>query len=292
MPGVRFEVGVGGGGPAVDVQGVSPQTSMTAGTIFDKTRTPLVTCFAAAWYVTSHKHGASALELQRVVGLGSYKTAWTVLHRLRSAMVRPSRDRLGGDGEVDESYVGGEEPGVHGRQTQTKSIVAIAAEMHRLRVFGRTRLRHVDGVSAASLMPFVRHVVEPGSTVVTDGWEAYDGLPEVGYTRCRRVRSAWPHPAPLSMPEVHRVASLLKRWLPGTRQGSVGPQHLQSHLDEFTFTKPSTRFAKPRRASGASWPAASAPGRRVGHRDPPRPAYRFLRYRECRVTAPARERTA
>lgn len=192
------------------------KTSVTAGTIFDKTRTPLVTWFAAAWYVTNQKHGASALELQRMVGLGSYKTAWTVLHRLRSAMVRPGRDRLGGDVEVDESYVGGEEPGVHGRQTQTKWIVAIAVEMHRLRVFGRARLRHVDDVSAASLMPFVRDVVEAASRVFTDGWKAYDGLPEVDYTCYRRVLSASPDPALVSMPGVHRVASLLKRWLVGT----------------------------------------------------------------------------
>jgi hypothetical protein len=120
----------------------------------------------------AQKHGASALGLQRVLGLGSYETAWTMLHRLRSAMVRPDRDRLAGDVEVDESYVGGEEAGVSGRQTQTKSIVAIAVEMHRPRGFGRARLRHVADCSAASLMPFVREAIEPGSTVCTDGWKA------------------------------------------------------------------------------------------------------------------------
>jgi transposase-like protein len=158
-----------------------------------------------------------------------------MLHRLRSAMVRPDRDRLAGDVEVDESYVGGEEAGVSGRQTQTKSIVAIAVEMHRPRGLGRARLRHVADCSAASLMPFVREAIEPGSTVCTDGCNAYDGLNDAGYTRYRQVLSSSPDPAHVSMPGVHRVASLLKRWLLGTHQGSVDPRHLQAYLDEFTF---------------------------------------------------------
>ena len=166
---------------------------MTAGTIFDKTRTPLTTWLAAAWHVTNQKNGASALGLQRVLGLGSYETAWAILHRLRSAMVRPDRDRLSGDEEVDERYVGGEETGVARRQTQT--IVAIAVERHRPRGFGHTPLRHMADCSADSLMPFVRDLVEAGSTVCTDGWKAYDGLPQAGYQRYRQVLSGSPDPA-------------------------------------------------------------------------------------------------
>lgn len=211
------------------------QASVTAGTVFDKTRTPLTTWFAAAWYATNQKHGVSALGLQRVLGLGSYQTAWTMLHKLRRAMVRPDRDRLAGDVEVDETYVGGQEPGVHGRQTRKKAIVVIAVEVHQPRGFGRARLRRVRDVSGSSLVPFVCDVVEPGTVVRTDGWGGYNALPDHGYTRKKTVISASGDPAHVSMPAVHRVASLLKRWLLGTHQGSVQPEHLDAYLDEFTF---------------------------------------------------------
>lgn len=145
------------------------QTSVTAGTIFQGTRKPLRLWFLAMWFVTSQKHGANALGLQRVLGLGSYETAWTWLHKLRRAMVRPGRGRLCGVVEVDESYVGGEEEGVAGRQTATKAIVAIAVEMLSPKGFGRIRLGQIEGVSAANLTPFVCAAVEPGSTVHTDG---------------------------------------------------------------------------------------------------------------------------
>ena len=148
------------------------KTSVTAGTIFDKTRTPLETWFAAAWWVTSQKHGLSALGLQRVLGLGSYQTAWMMLHRFRAAMVRPGRELLAGTVEVDETYVGGEEPNVHGRETETKAIVAIAIEVREPKGFGRVRLARVPDVSGASLVGFVRERVQPGATVHTDGWPA------------------------------------------------------------------------------------------------------------------------
>jgi len=213
----------------------SHQTTATAGTIFDKTRTPLTTWFAAIWYVTNHKLGVSALGLQRVLGLGSYQTAWTMLHKLRRAMVRPHRDRLSGRVEVDESYVGGKEQGVHGRQTETKAIVAIAVEVHEPKGFGRARLRRLPDVSGASLVPFVCEVVEPGSKVHTDGWAGYDGLSKHGYSREITVLSASGDPAHVSMPAAHRVASLLKRWLLGTHQGGVGDSQLDFYLEEFIF---------------------------------------------------------
>lgn len=211
------------------------QASVSAGTIFDKTRTPLTVWFAAAWYVTNQKHGVSALGLKRVLGLGSYQTAWTILHKLRRAMVRRDRDRLAGDVEADETYVGGPEPGLRGRQTSKKAIVAIAVEIHQPKGFGRARLRRIPDVSGRSLVSFVRGAVEPGSVVHTDGWRGYNGLPEAGYTRKKTVLSDSGDPAHVSMPAVHRVASLLKRWLLGTHQGSVGPEQLDSYLDEFTF---------------------------------------------------------
>jgi transposase-like protein/transcription elongation factor Elf1 len=211
------------------------ETSVTSGTVFEATRKPLRAWFDAMWYVTNQKHGASALGLQRVLGLGSYQTAWAWLHKLRRAMVRPGRERLCGLVEVDESYVGGEEAGVRGRETYKKGIVAIAVELREPRGFGRIRLRRVADVSAASLTPFVCDAVEPGSTVHTDGWKGYNALAASGYARQITVLSDSGDPAHVLMPAVHRVASLLKRWLLGTHQGAVSNKHLDYYLDEYTF---------------------------------------------------------
>jgi transposase-like protein len=210
------------------------QASATAGSLFHRTHKPLRTWFLAMWFVTSQKHGASALGVQRVLGLGSYRTAWSWLHKLRRAMVRPGRDRLQGEVEVDETYVGGPEEGVHGRQTEGKAIVAVAAE-NRGRAIGRIRLRRVDDVSAQSLTRFVQDAVEPGSVVHTDGWSGYAGLGKLGFTHARTTLKGSGQAPHELMPRVHRVASLLKRWLLGTHQGGVQDTHLEYYLDEFTF---------------------------------------------------------
>jgi transposase-like protein len=191
--------------------------------------------FAAAWQMTSQKHGVSALGIQRSLGLGSYQTAWAMLHRYRRAMVRPGRERLTGLVEVDEAYLGGVEGGVFGRQTDTKAIVAIAVEIKQPKGFGRIRLQRVDDVSKDSLISFIESAVEPGATVHTDGWQAYWTVPDRGYQHERTIMRAQPAPAHVVMPGVHRIASLLKRWLLGTHQGSVGPEHLDAYLNEFTF---------------------------------------------------------
>ena len=207
---------------------------MTAGTIFEGTRKPLRTWFLAMWFVTSQKNGVSALGLQRVLGLGSYETAWTWLHKLRRAMVRPSRDLLSGAVEVDETYVGGPEDGKRGRETESKAIVAVAAEKSG-RGPGRIRLRRIGDVTADSLLPFVQSAVAPGSVVHTDGWRGYAGLTEAGYQHQVSVISGGSDPAHEVMPRVHLIASLLKRWLIGTHQGGIQHQHLDYYLDEFTF---------------------------------------------------------
>jgi transposase-like protein len=210
------------------------QTSPTAGTILEGTRKPLRTWFLAMWYVTSQKHGVSALGLQRVLGFGSYQTAWAWLHKLRRAMVRPGRDGLNGKVEVDETYVGGAESNVVGRKTLKKSIVAIAVEV-RGRGSGRVRMSRVKDVSAASLVPFVEAAVSPGAVVHTDGWSAYKGIAERGYDHRSRNISASGDPAHIVMPRVHRVAALLDRWWLGTHQGAISPKHLDYYLDEYTF---------------------------------------------------------
>ena len=211
------------------------ETSVTAGTIFQDTRSPLRSWFLAMWFVTSQKYGASALGLKRVLGLSSYQTAWTWLHKLRRAMVRPGRDQLKGIVEVDETYVGGEEEGVRGRETHEKAIVVIAVEMRQPKGFGRVRMRQVPDCSAASLASFVRDTVAPGACVHTDGWPAYNGLAKLGYGRKVTVLSASNDPAHVLMPGVHRIASLLKRLLLGTHQGAVSNRHLDYYLDEYTF---------------------------------------------------------
>ena len=210
------------------------QTSVTAGTIFQDTRTPLTTWFRAIWWVSSQRPGASAAGLQEVLGLGSYETAWTWLHKLRRAMVRPNRDQLSGIVEVDETYLGAIEEGVHGRHTVKKALIAVAAE-EQGRGIGRIRLRRIADLSAPSLHGFIREAVAPESVLHTDGWRGYWGLEDSGYLHHVTVlRGRKDSPSKL-LPRVHRVVSLLKRWLLGTHQGAISHAHLDYYLDEFTF---------------------------------------------------------
>jgi transposase-like protein len=207
---------------------------VTVGTIFDKTRTPLTTWFEAAWHVTTAKNGLSATTLERTLGT-SYRTAWAMLQRFRVAMVRTDRDWLSGEIEVDETLIGGvERGGKRGRGT-TKSLVVIAVEIKQPKGFGRVRMRHVPDASGASLTAFVCDTVSPGATILTDGWGGYNDLPKHGYTRKKTIVSSSDDSAHVSMPGVHQIASLLKRWILGTHQGSIVPEHLQSYLEEFTF---------------------------------------------------------
>lgn len=213
--------------------GCDVQASLTAGTIFQDTHKPLRVWFRAMWYVTNQKHGVSALGLQRVLGLGSYRTAWTWLHKLRRAMVRPGRDRLSGTVEVDETYVGGEKPGKRGRGAAGKALVVIAVEDKGVEGIGRVRLQRVKDASAQSLTAAVQAAVAAGSTVRTDEWGGYSSLDSAGYTHTVAREATEPGESPL--PLVHRVASLLKRWLLGTHQGAVCASHLDYYLDEYTF---------------------------------------------------------
>jgi transposase-like protein len=207
---------------------------VTAGTILEKTRTPLTTWFEAAWHLTTSKNGLSAKTLERTLG-ASYRTAWAMLQRFRVAMVRSERERLSGAVEVDETLVGGvERGGKRGRGT-SKPIVVIAVEVKETKRFGRVRMRHVPDASGANLQPFICDVVAQGANVRTDGWTGYNGLSQHGYLHERVVFSSSGDPIRVSMPGVHRIASLLKRWILGTHQGSFVPAHLQSYLEEFTF---------------------------------------------------------
>ena len=210
------------------------QTSITAGTLFHRTHKPLRIWFFAMWFVTSQKHGANALGLQKVLGLGSYNTAWTWLHKLRRAMVRPGRDLLTGSVEVDETYIGGLGAKVRGRGAKRKSIVVIAVEV-RGRGSGRVRMSVIPDVSATSLHDFILNNVDIGSEVRSDGWTGYKGIETLCYKHIVTNISASEDPAHVVMPCVHRVASLLDRWWLGVHQGAIRSSHLDYYLDEYTF---------------------------------------------------------
>ena len=188
--------------------------------------------FRAIWYVVNQKNGVSALGLQRVLGLRSYRTAWIWLHKLRCAMVRPGRDKLSGLVEVDETYIGGKKPGKRGRGAEGKSLIAVAVE-DKGEHFGRIRLCRIADASAGSLIPAVQESVEPGSIVRTDGWKGYVQLPSKGYPHTVVRHSA--NVGDNLLPLASQVAGLLKKWLQGTHQGAVQPSHLDYYLDEFTF---------------------------------------------------------
>ena len=210
--------------------------SVTSGTIFQDTHKPLTIWFRAMWWVVSQKNGASALGLQRVLGIGSYKTAWSWLHKLRRAMVRPGRDRLSGNIEVDETYIGSLEEGVRGRQTEKKTLIVVAAQVDAKKI-GRIRMKRIQNASSQSLHSFIEEAIEPGSVILTDGWEGYSGLAKKGYNHEITVIKNHIESASELLPRVHRVISLLKRWLMGTHQGAIVFQKI--NCKEATSYKPS-----------------------------------------------------
>jgi len=206
--------------------------SVIAGTIFHGTHKPLILWFRAIWWLTGQKNGASALGIQRIMGLGSYKTARAWLHKLRRAMITPGRDNLSGIIEMDETYIGGEKSGKRGRGSAGKSLVVIAVEV-KDSVIGRIRLRQIDDASATSLDEVAENFIKKDSLIQTDGWKGYSHLNSIGYNH-EIIRQNYQIGEDL-LPNCHIIASLLKRWLLGTHQGAVSHGHLNYYLDEFTF---------------------------------------------------------
>lgn len=216
-------------------RGCGRQTSVTAGTIFHRSRYPLRTWFGAMWFVCSQKTGTSALSLQKMFGFGSYETAWAWLHKLRRAMVRPDRDLLSGTVEVDETYIGARTPGAWGRSGWSKAMVAIAVERRQPTGLGRARMRTINLDVQGELLEFIYDTVEAGTVIYTDGWNVYDPLSDHGFTHHQLNVVASGEPAHKLLPAVHRVSSLTKRWLAGTLHHGHSISHLDYYLDEFCF---------------------------------------------------------
>lgn len=210
------------------------QVSVTAGTIFHRSKKSLVLWFRAIWYLSIHKYGGNALSLQRELGLGSYHTAWEWLHKLRKAMIRPDRHPLEGLVEVDETYVGGVKKGPRGRGSLGKTLVMVAVEDNTLDGFGRIRIKRVPDASGKILTDFIQSNVVRGSTIRTDGWRGYHNLAENGYSHIV-VKGGEVEVGEDELKLCHRVISLFKRLLLGTYQGATHSEQLDRYLEEFTF---------------------------------------------------------
>ena len=209
------------------------QHSLTAGTIFHGTRKPLTDWFKAMWWFTTRKSGVNAVNLKDLLGLGSYGTAWSWLQKLRSCTVRKEREKLCGQVETDDFYIGGEHGGRRGRGALHKCAVAIAVE-RRNKKLGRMRIKVIEDCSANELIPFVQGNIAPGSAVITDGWKGFNDLKNQGYCHHQIFQNKTADKQSV-LPGVHLVISLIKRLVLGTFQGRFEKKHLQSYLDEYTF---------------------------------------------------------
>lgn len=209
------------------------ETTVTNGTIFHKSTKPLLIWFRAIWWMVAQKNGVSAKGLQKILGLGSYQTAWTWLHKFRRLMVLSGRSKLQGTIEVDEVFIGGKKSGKRGRGAKGKSLVAVAVEIKGKKT-GRVRLSKIPNASSESLNEFITNNIEKSSKVITDGWNGYNDLNQIGYIH-EIQNSLAKNGEENILPNVHRIASLLKRWLLGTHQSYLNKNKLEYYLDEYVF---------------------------------------------------------
>lgn len=209
------------------------KNSVKTGTIFESSRLSLKTWFYAIWWVTAQKTGVSALGLQKTLGLGSYRSTWLLLHKIRYAMIHVDRSPLGGEVEVDEALIGGVRSGKRGRGAEGKELIVIAAECAGRKRVGRIRMQRIPNASAESLEEFIKANITKGSTIHTDGWKSYGGIAALGYKHLPR-KSAEVDPDEL-LPRINIVTALLKRWILGTLHGRLDAKHMASYFEEFTF---------------------------------------------------------
>jgi transposase-like protein len=216
-----------------ECRGCHKETSITSGTIFHKSTKPLSIWFKAIWWMIAQKNGVSAKGLQKILGLGSYQTAWLWLHKFRRLMVMTSRSKLKGVVEVDEVLIGGKKSGKRGRGAEGKSLIVVAVEVLG-RKTGRTRISRIPNASSESLEQFIQENIEKGTTIITDGWPSYSRLTDLGYIHKVQASNVVDEDEEI-LPNVHRIASLLKRWLLGTHQSYLNKNKLGYYLDEYVF---------------------------------------------------------
>ena len=209
------------------------QYSLTAGTVMDSSKKPINYWFKAMWWFTTRKSGVNAVNLKDLLGLGSYSTAWLWLQKLRRCTIRIGREKLSGNIEVDEFYIGGRNPGKRGRGSKGKTAVVTAVERKGKRL-GRIRLKVIPDCSADSLVSFINEYIEPASHITTDGWKGYQPVDDDIYTH-HQVFQTKAVEKDSVLPGVHLVASLVKRVIRGTHQCRFEPKYLQNYLDEYVF---------------------------------------------------------
>jgi len=215
----------------VGCQKCKKRVSLTTGTIFEQSNKPLLLWFRVIWLMIAQKNGISAVGVQRIMGFGSYRTAWAWLHKLRMVTVLSSRTKLNGKVEVDETLLGGKVAGKRGRGAEGKILVGIAVEVIGRRT-GRVRLSALPDASRKSLKKFITGNIEEDSELITDGWKSYESIEGFKHTI---IHNGATDEEENLLPNVHRIASLLKRWLLGTHQNYVTGNKVQNYLDEFTF---------------------------------------------------------
>jgi len=205
------------------------QTSVLAGTLFQDTKVPLELWFQMIWWFMGQKNGTSALSLQDNFGIGSYRTAWMMLRKLRTTMVLAGRSPLSGKVEVDEGFLGG---------VNNKEIIMVAAEV-RGAATGRIRMRHISARTSEQIQKFILDFIEPGSTIISDEYNGYVKIVEKGYAHePQRKPYYWEvvdRDDDRLQPRVHRAIALLKRWYYGTYHGRIEKENLPPYLDEFVF---------------------------------------------------------
>ena len=210
------------------------QESLRTGTVFEGSKKPLQLWYKTLYFVALNKNGLSALALKRMMGFGSYQTAWAWLHKIRGMMKRTGREKLVGTIEVDETYLGGPKPGKRGRGAEGKALICIALEKKKDDPKpGRVRMEVIPDTCGDTISKFVQRNVEIGATIRSDGLPSYRNLSEIGYLHDRVIEDK---KKPESMmPALHLVISLAKRWIIGTMQGRISEKYLPVYLDEFVF---------------------------------------------------------